>query len=178
MKAKKSGEIKFNEPQLYALWRYEISGQISDGHWENAEPLDHWKFWCSLIPSYDSSLPESQVIIYPDRHRVAKNAYAIVDLSELLSDRMLRLGRLAKSLPNVLSNSSFVQNVLYNSNNQAPNTLAEFLTKFNAKEDVAFSLVQAVSYYTAEYTRKDLRKDLRKISRLMKTVKLDENCET
>lgn len=29
------------------LFDIELSGQISDGHWENARPMDHWKDWCN-----------------------------------------------------------------------------------------------------------------------------------
>ena len=34
--------------RLKALFEHEISGQLSDGAWENAYPLDHWKFWNKL----------------------------------------------------------------------------------------------------------------------------------
>lgn len=30
-----------------ALFEFELAGQISDGHWENSGPGDHWKCWCS-----------------------------------------------------------------------------------------------------------------------------------
>lgn len=37
-----------------ALFKFELSGQISDGHWENAGPREHWKDWCrckvELVP--------------------------------------------------------------------------------------------------------------------------------
>jgi len=29
------------------LFDVEISGQLSDGQWENAYPYDHWKPWCN-----------------------------------------------------------------------------------------------------------------------------------
>ena len=35
-----------NERQL-ALWRHELVGQISDGHWENAVPRSHWERPCA-----------------------------------------------------------------------------------------------------------------------------------
>lgn len=49
----KSTKPKPTGPTLYVrnpaqkiLWDEELAGQISDGHWENARPYDHWKVWC------------------------------------------------------------------------------------------------------------------------------------
>jgi hypothetical protein len=28
------------------LFVYELTGQLSDGHWENARPSNHWRSWC------------------------------------------------------------------------------------------------------------------------------------
>lgn len=29
-----------------ALFKFELAGQLSDGHWENSVPHDHWEQWC------------------------------------------------------------------------------------------------------------------------------------
>lgn len=31
-----------------AIFAFEIRGQISDGHWENSRPMNHWKWVCAI----------------------------------------------------------------------------------------------------------------------------------
>lgn len=38
--------IRFQTKEQQLLWDLEITGQLSDGMWENATPHDHWKPWC------------------------------------------------------------------------------------------------------------------------------------
>jgi hypothetical protein len=38
--------IAFRNQDQAILFDAELSGQISDGHWENSGPRDHWKPWC------------------------------------------------------------------------------------------------------------------------------------
>jgi len=33
---------------IKAIFDNEIKGQLSDGAWENAQPYNHWQFWCML----------------------------------------------------------------------------------------------------------------------------------
>jgi hypothetical protein len=43
----KKDTINFRNLIQVALWDEELSGQLSDGWWENAMPYDHWKPWCA-----------------------------------------------------------------------------------------------------------------------------------
>lgn len=66
------------------LFDEEMSGQISDGAWENTAPYDHWEVWCS-----------AEVVVDPDN--VGRNFYAKKDnynlnrkdLLDIVGDRML-----------------------------------------------------------------------------------------
>ena len=40
------GTIHFKTNEAACLFKSEITGQLSDGMWENARPSDHWQFWC------------------------------------------------------------------------------------------------------------------------------------
>jgi hypothetical protein len=42
----KTDTINFRNLIQVALWDEELSGQISDGWWENARPFEHYKIWC------------------------------------------------------------------------------------------------------------------------------------
>lgn len=41
-------KILFETVTQQALWDHEITGQLSDGAWENAMPHDHWREWVDL----------------------------------------------------------------------------------------------------------------------------------
>lgn len=85
-----SKTLAFPTHLMAVLFSAEISGQISDGHWENAVPHNHWKPWC-----------DAEVIV--DRDNPGRDFYAGRDKYDLLSPkflqvcepRMLVLGRLA-----------------------------------------------------------------------------------
>lgn len=70
------------------LWEEELSGQISDGHWENASPHDHWEAWC-----------RAKVVVDPEH--VGRNFYArresynfsAKELLDVVGDRMLEAVR-------------------------------------------------------------------------------------
>ena len=46
------GENKIYFPTLgsFAIYLCELSGQISDGYWENSKPYDHWKWLMNTVP--------------------------------------------------------------------------------------------------------------------------------
>lgn len=50
--------IIFNNLSLYNLWDCEISGQLSDGAWENRPGAMKWS---ALIPKYDPSIKLSRI---------------------------------------------------------------------------------------------------------------------
>jgi hypothetical protein len=40
------GRLVFRTMTQKVLFEHEIKGQLSDGHWENSYPQDHWRPWC------------------------------------------------------------------------------------------------------------------------------------
>jgi hypothetical protein len=48
-----TGKIAFRNDVQKALFDIELAGQISDGHWENASPTDHWMVWCNATTIVD-----------------------------------------------------------------------------------------------------------------------------
>jgi len=70
------------------LFTTEICGQISDGQWENAEPLDHWEAWS-----------DAEIAIGPEVGRnfpVKKDGYRLNDanLLSVIGERMIESVRL------------------------------------------------------------------------------------
>lgn len=50
------GKVHLKTKEAVVLWKHEVTGQISDGAWENARPLEHWKFWCDAEVIMDGSI--------------------------------------------------------------------------------------------------------------------------
>ena len=81
-----------NEIQV-VLWNQELCGQISDGHWENARPNNHWQAPCKAEVSAN---PENLGRNFHSK----KESYnfASKELLEVVSKRMIGYVRLYKLL--------------------------------------------------------------------------------
>jgi hypothetical protein len=71
-----------------ALFKYELAGQISDGHWENTRPTRHWEVWC-----------DAEIKVGPNAGRdffALKDNYNFTskDLLDCVGGRMLVIARL------------------------------------------------------------------------------------
>lgn len=65
------------------LWDEELAGQISDGAWENASPLDHWEVWCDAEVVVGDNVGRS---FYARKDNYNLNRK---DLLDAIGDRML-----------------------------------------------------------------------------------------
>jgi len=104
MKNKPAHTMILESASAVALWHNEISGQISDGMWENSRPFNHWQFWCRLnVVSGETT----EFIRTKDLTGtwLTKRSYAISRLHQLkyedgkyvLRERMLACGRLSRA---------------------------------------------------------------------------------
>ena len=159
--------ISFTTKTALALWKAEICGQLSDGMWENTAPYDHWKFWCNLDPV----LGTENKVTTPYPYLCKKTGYNIAGLYEVIGDRMLKIGRLAKVTP--------VGERLYCAE-YMPDTLEEWTTmhttgkwqfEFVAPYMTGITPESAAAYYATTYTMRDLRFDVKVIKAAMKTMK-------
>jgi len=90
-----------------AIWLEEITGQLSDGTWENATPRDHWKFWCQLDVLVDDHAPPHVEFGKADFYRPSSRRYNLLSLLNIgtkedpdycIRDRMIFKARMAHSL--------------------------------------------------------------------------------
>lgn len=92
-----SNTIAFENFLQLVLWKTEIKGQLSDGQWENATPMDHWKPWCRATAIVDENNVGRN--FFPRREKYNLTA---PDFLDAVGDRMCyRLG-LASSQPSAL----------------------------------------------------------------------------
>ena len=80
--------IFFRNPTQKLLWDEEITGQLSDGKWENSS-RSNWRFFNSLKSSVDASNPRVTATTYGN----CSFNFASKDLLDAIGDEMLKLGR-------------------------------------------------------------------------------------
>lgn len=76
-----------NEAQKI-LFDLELSGQISDGYWENAAPQDHWIPWCETTVIVDPTNVGRDFSVRKDNYGFTRR-----DLLDIVGDRMLEYVR-------------------------------------------------------------------------------------
>jgi len=162
------GTMTFPSPSAVALWTNELSGQLSDGMWENARPLDHWKFWCRLYVGVGPAK-----IVTENRHACRKSSYNFNALIELVGDRMLATGRFAKAGADptdrqMLHAAEYLPETLegYRECLTTDKWPVSFPDTLAALKAIPLDLV--IAYYETEYTLKDLKADLKLIKSVMK----------
>ena len=82
------GRLHFKTAAAANLFAVEITGQISDGAWENSRPLDHWKFWCDAEVVVDGRIGHEG--------RPSKTNYNVSSLKKYVKDYMLDAIRITK----------------------------------------------------------------------------------
>lgn len=140
-----------------ALWNFEITGQLSDGMWENSKPYDHWKAWNNI----EVKLGKPCTNVY-----ARKDNYNLVSLLPIIGERMLKKGRMAKAM-----STGFDGDLLYSAEHM-PDTFEAFEKgsgNFSMIDLNAVTSEVAKKYYACVYTHKDLRADLKSIKLAMKT---------
>jgi len=163
-----------------ALWDHELTGQISDGYWENSTPHNHWQFWTSI----DSKLGTPEVKITGGRP--VKTGYGITnkDLLDVVGDRMITGARLAKALNKQISRDEYDMAEYFAPGmlGHSPTTSEEFIkakneymqsgrirdyekTKLTKLND---NLVR--KYFNTHYNEKDMMRDLKQIKLAMKNI--------
>ena len=171
-KEKYIGYIYLPTYSAIALYDWEITGQLSDGAWENTNPQEHWLFWNEVQPR----LGKPQVV---SNQRPIKNNYNLTSLIQYVGDRMVQYGRFGKAVGDrIFKIGSQVSNTVEDFPEEGPFNLAEFKKDMIAKHDwrakdyywEGLTQEDVDAYYAVQYNEKDMRKDLQYIKQAMKTL--------
>ena len=142
-------ELHVENPVQKALFLQELSGQISDGYWENSRPDDHYQYW---------SLSFDQVIIdgtlSHNFHAPRKYNFLAEDLLDIVGDRMLFYAKMAILFPDLALTLLQEHDMPAGVEAYWPKSQA-FYTEIGLTQDV----LDAVEAYNG-YDMQDLRKDL------------------
>ena len=171
--------ITLTSPSAVGLWINELCGQISDGMWENARPLDHWIFWCHAAAVVGDHVGVK--LGAENYHRRAlKNAYNFAALLPHVGKRMLTTGHMAKAMAAAgrdLNNRDMLRAGEY-----MPETIEEFYAckaSCKWKHEWSETYLNKVTAQVAErfyhdpacqYSLKDMRADIKMIKSALKMV--------
>lgn len=75
-----------------AIFEHELKGQLSDGHWENSRPADHWKNWCEATVLCSPNDPSQ---IGRNFHSRRSYDFANRELLSVVEKRMILYVRIA-----------------------------------------------------------------------------------
>ena len=163
--------IVFETPIQVALYVMELRGQISDGHWENASPNNHYRSMCDAEIRYEGQWKDEEAGIYnftPAR-RYQFNSKPLLDV---VSNRMLAYARLVKfGAPLDLIQS--IEDVLLDLDGNVRTEIPSHCTgDYWAKKQKLMGLldaeaIRAITTDDTLYSMKDLRSDLRSMSAIV-----------
>ena len=170
----------FNKTTLFVtnmsqacLFEMEVSGQISDGKWENSRPYNHWEWVC------DTEMVLSDKNSYIGHYRRKK--YNIKNLFNEFMKRVeyddfswpmrmyyyAKFGTLldSKYINELDGLRNFIEKIGYNeeinSLEDLKNDIPEYLQKYWKDEyDKVFSTENIQKFRNSEYSIKDMKKDL------------------
>lgn len=161
----KTGTITFRTAEQAAIFDLELTGQFSDGHWENLRG-NHWQPWC-----------RAEVKVGPEVGRTFhadKDNYNVAakELLEVVGKRMMGYARIAKVLGLEVAQQHGNNLVDWDTG------LIKRPTYEGTTYDVSRGFWDALAAVpgtierindVSSYTEKHLRADLREIKRTMKT---------
>lgn len=171
------------KPTLYVanerqkvLFEQEIRGQLSDGHWENATPFNHWVRYAECdVEVTNGSYPAGRNFSTPRKH------YRLTDpdLLEVVEQRMLRLVRLSvlyggETAHHLLDLWEGLGTGAYLGAPTEPGAYWDEERAFLANYDL--EKVRRIGEDATYYSALDLRGDLRRLQEAMATnLLLDEH---
>lgn len=148
--------IAFRNKAQLALWKYELLGQLSDGHWENSRPFNHWQDWHQAKALVDPSNVGRN--FYPIRERYN---FANKDLLEVVDGRMIGYVRLVLQLGEGIIERANLRWAV-----GCDGKLERSSRDKMGAEDAGI-VVRALE--NEVYTLKDLKRDLRDMGKIIKT---------
>jgi len=104
-------KINFTNNVQKTLWDNELTGQISDGMWENTRPYDHYRFWCKVV----SFVNPDNIGVTGARYEKRNYNFLNKDLLSIIGDRMCYMARLCEILDIPLNSSeSYASEIIVN----------------------------------------------------------------
>jgi hypothetical protein len=156
------GTITFGSNIQKALWDNEITGQLSDGYWENAKPGDHWIFWCNL----NSAVGKPGVDKGSDYPLRVNYNLVNPDLLDIIGDRMIAIAKMA----HLTSNPAYLKAAEYLTGYKSIDEVRKDITSYGKNYINAIPDHILEKFFTVPYSETQLKNDLKAIAQTMKMV--------
>lgn len=157
-----------NMSQLF-LYEYQLTGQISDGLWENSKPREHWRFWANVEVKIGNQLE----LISPKENwnLPLKNNYNFKSLIKYVGDELIATGKIGKSkyaekiLASKIDKFSLVNIIMDGSYNYKKIDSEGVKNVLSVLSETEIDEIQNI-----KYTKSELNKDLEDISTAMRNI--------
>ena len=151
-----------NENQK-VLFEGEIMGQISDGAWENARPLNHWLAWQRCDVEVGDRVGRNFPVSKDDYNLTSK------DLLEIVGERMINMVKIHKAIPALpLEVVTTVANYPKDRIESLPGKYWKDV-KAAVEEYTTLDRIEEIKASNT-YTMKEMMQDLREIKAAMKAT--------
>lgn len=149
-----------------AIFKFEICGQLSDGHWENSRPHNHWQDWgrCEVRVAPEGVKPSRNFYVIRDVYGLTSKA-----LLDCVGGRMIGQARLARALG--LEIATEIEGVVHCGDvPYEPKYNDTYIDKTKLSGHSRQTLVGYIEFagVSAKYGKKELLKDLREIKAAMR----------
>lgn len=157
----KSGTLVLRNQDQKVIWECELTGQLSDGQWENAQPYDHWEAWCYADVAVDPTNVGRD--FYAKRTGYGFTRTAFLDEGFDMAGRIMGYVRVARAFGYDKDIRSIADYAKYGTSGKVSAEHREAIEACGGPERV-----KAAMEHEALYDRKQLMADLRDISRIIK----------
>jgi len=170
-------KIVFATPEQEILWDAELSGQVSDGKWENSRPHDHYKDMTAASTTHSPN-PED----WGTQGFRPRKSYNFNDkeLKDIVGERMLASVKMMLAFPDidykVRQAAEYIMNPRYKDRILNPddaeagywrNLFTEIQDALNIEDEVAYDAVLA-KIEAVPYSEKDMTRDLKQMSKIIR----------
>jgi len=163
---KLKGTIYFRNLTQKILWDNEMSGQISDGHWENSSG-NSWVFWTSLNTDIDANNPRVDANMAPERTNFNLSSK---DLLDNVGDRMIAMAKMSKITKDekVINAAEYLGG--YVKTEEDFNKIKSDESNYSSKYLKIINNDLFNKWLNVPYTRTNLIADLNDMKDIMKTI--------
>lgn len=93
--------IRFANAAQAILFECELKGQISDGHWENSRPHNHYKIMCNAKATHAFDADSVEAVIGKNFNPMRKYNFNDKFLVDCVGDRMIGFVKFYTAFPNI-----------------------------------------------------------------------------
>ena len=164
--SKTAGTISLANPVQVAIYKGELEGQMSDGAWENTNPMDHWRSMCDA----------NVVVGTPGMDFMPRTTYGYNRLlsNPVVAERMLNMARAAVAYPSLdMSKFNWAIEYVIDHANKMNEPQQDWQQKY-VTEILATTGEPDIASFVAKvngtaYSARDLRRDINEIQRVVNT---------